>query len=159
MRTPITVHKLDETGREVWYYHGVVLDRTTTSLTLEARFDRQDLNFHGMLLRRGDRFVETYYSDRWYNVFAIYDVDDDHHKGWYCNITWPARIEANHVYAEDMALDPIITSDGEQIVVDEEEFAMLEISPEERQPALETWGHLQTVAAIWDGLFSLPQRG
>jgi len=82
MRTPITVHKLDETGREVWYYHGVVLDRTTTSLTLEAHFDRQDLDFHGMLLRRGDRFVETYYSDRWYNVFAIYDVDDDHHKCW-----------------------------------------------------------------------------
>jgi len=58
-----------------------------------------------------------------------------------------------------MALDPIITSDGEQIVVDEEEFAMLEISPEERQQALETWGHLQTVAAIWDGPLSLPQRG
>ena len=82
MRTPITVHKLDETGREVWYYPGVVLDRTTTSLTLEAHFDHQDLDFHGMLLRRGDRFVETYYSDRWYNVFAIYDVDDDHHKCW-----------------------------------------------------------------------------
>lgn len=52
MRTPITVYKLDETGREVCYYHGVVLDRTTTSLTLEARFNRQDLNFQGVLLRR-----------------------------------------------------------------------------------------------------------
>jgi hypothetical protein len=124
MRTPITVHKLDETGREVCHYHGLMLDRTTTSLTLEAHFDREGLDFHGMLLRRGDRFVETYYSDRWYNVFAIFDVDDDHHKGWYCNITRPASIEANHVYAEDLALDLIITSDGEQIVVDEEEFAV-----------------------------------
>ncbi|MCK5642801.1 MAG: DUF402 domain-containing protein [Gammaproteobacteria bacterium] len=52
------------------------------------------------------------------------DVDDDHHKGWYCNITRPARIEVKHVYAEDMALDPVITADGEQIVVDEEEYAV-----------------------------------
>ena len=155
MRTPITVHKLDETGCEVWRYDGVVIHRTTTSLTLEALFDRQDLEFQGMLLRRGDRFVETYYSDRWYNVFAIYDVDDDHHKGWYCNITRPARIEANHVYAEDLALDLIVTPDGERIVVDEEEFAMLEISPEERQQAWETLGRLQTMAAIRDGPFSV----
>ena len=54
----------------------------------------------------------------------IYDVDDDHHKSWYCNITRPARIEVKHVYAEDMALDPVITADGEQIVVDEEEYAV-----------------------------------
>ena len=154
MRTPITVHKLDETGREVWRYHGIVLDRTNTSLTLEAHFDREDVDFHGMLLQHGDRSVETYYSDRWYNVFAIYDVDDDHHKGWYCNITRPARIEAKHMYAEDLALDLIITSDGEQIVVDEEEFAMLEISPEERQQALKTLGHLQAMAAIRDGPFN-----
>ena len=153
MRTPITVHKLDETGREVWHYDGVVINRTPTSLTLEARFDRQDLEFQGVLLRRGDRFVETYYRDRWYNVFAIYDVDDDHHKCWYCNIARPARIEANHIYAEDLALDLIITPDGEQIVVDEEEFAMLEMPPEDRQWALEAMEHLQTMAAIRDGPF------
>lgn len=47
-----------------------------------------------------------------------------------------------------MALDPVITADGEQIVVDEEEFAMLEISPEERQPAMETLGHLQAMVTI-----------
>jgi len=159
MRTPITVHKLDENGREVWRYNGVVINRTTTSLTLEAHFDRQDLNLQGVLLRHGDRFVETHYSDRWYNVFAIYDVDDNHHKGWYCNITRPARIEANHIYTEDLALDLIITPDGEQIVVDEEEFAMLEISPEDRQQALETLEHLQEMAAIRYGPFIVPQQG
>ena len=154
MRTPITVHKLDETGREVWRYEGVVINRTPTSLTLEARFDRQDLEFKGVLLRRGDRFVETHYSDRWYNIFAIYDVDDDHHKCWYCNIARPARIEANHIYAEDLALDLIVTSDGEQIVVDEEEFVMLEISPEDRQQALETLGRLRVMAANREGPFN-----
>lgn len=89
----------------------------------------------------------------------IYDVDDDHHRGWYCNITRPARIEVKHLYAEDMALDPVITADGEQIVVDEEEYARLENSPEERQPPLETLEYLQAVAAIWDGPFSIPQWG
>ena len=56
--------------------------------------------------------------------------------------------------AEDLALDLIITSDREQIVVDEEEFAMLEISPEERQQALKALGHLQAMAAIRDGPFN-----
>ena len=58
-----------------------------------------------------------------------------------------------------MALDPVITADGEQIVVDEEEYVRLENSPEECQPPLETLGYLQTVAAIWDGPFSISQRG
>jgi hypothetical protein len=154
MRSTVTVHKLDDQGQEVWLYQGVVLERTSNSVKIEANYDRQDIDFFGLHLRRGDRFVETFYNDRWYNVFAIYDVEDNHFKGWYCNITRPARLEAEDVIAEDLALDLIVTPEGDTMVLDEDEFTSLEISAEERQRALETLGDLMAMAASKSGPFS-----
>ena len=59
---------------------------------LEAFFDRDDMELGYTVFKRGDRFVETYYDDRWYNVFAVYDRDDGGLMGWYCNICRPAVI-------------------------------------------------------------------
>ena len=47
--------------------------------------------------------METFYSDRWYNIFEIYDRDDDQFKGWYCNIGKPAMIEDDFVSYVDLA--------------------------------------------------------
>ena len=49
-------------------------------------------------LRRGDRFIETYYTDRWYNIFEIHAREDDRLKGWYCNIAKPAVMEAGNEF-------------------------------------------------------------
>jgi len=155
MTKHITVHKLNENGKEVWRYSGEVLERSDNSVTLQAQFDHDDLDFHRLQIRRGDRFIETFYSDRWYNIFAIYDVDDNHHKGWYCNIARPARLEAEDIFADDLALDLIVTPEGESLVLDEDEFAALEISPEEHQRALETLAELITMAANKSGPFGL----
>lgn len=155
MKSSVTVHKLNENGQEVWRYSGEVLERSDNSVTLQALFDHDDLDFHQLQIRRGDRFIETFYSDRWYNIFAIYDVYDNHHKGWYCNIARPARLEAEDVYADDLALDLIVTPEGETLVLDEDEFAALEISPEEHQRALETLAELMTMAANKSGPFGL----
>lgn len=146
MKTNITVHKLNEKGREVWRYAGEVLERTEYHVTLQAFFDHDDLDLHRLKIRRGDRFIETFYSDRWYNIFSIYDVEDNHHKGWYCNITRPARLEAEDVYADDLALDLIVAPDGESLVLDEDEFAALEISTEDRIQARRALVHLQQMA-------------
>ncbi len=153
MKLSVTVHKLNENGQEVWRYCGELLERSDNSVTLQALFDHDDLDFHRLQIRRGDRFIETFYSDRWYNIFAIYDVDDNHHKGWYCNIARPARLEAEDVYADDLALDLIVTPEGESLVLDEDEFAALEISPEEHQRALETLAELKAMAANKSGPF------
>jgi predicted RNA-binding protein associated with RNAse of E/G family len=155
MKSSVTVHKLNENGKEVWRYSGEVLERSDNSVTLQAQFDHDDLDFHRLQIRHGDRFIETFYSDRWYNIFAIYDVDDNHHKGWYCNIARPARLEAEDIFADDLALDLIVTPEGESLVLDEDEFAALEISPEEHQRALETLAELITMAANKSGPFGL----
>jgi len=147
------VHKLSPEGEELWRYEGTVLRRTGTSLTLEAVYDRSDEDFHGLILRHGDRFVETHYCDRWYNVFAVHDVDSGELKGWYCNIVRPARLEPEHIWSVDLALDLVVLPDGRWVVVDQDEFAELRLTAEEREKAAQALERLQGEAVQLQGEF------
>src|SRR5690606_19395595 len=89
----ITIVKNNHRGDEVWRYHGMVLARGQTWIKLEAYFDRPDRVTPYHIFRQGDRFVEWFYSDRWYSIFEMHDVDDDHLTGWYCNISRPRSEE------------------------------------------------------------------
>ena len=124
----ITVIKQNPDGQESWRYSGVVLKRSEDQLILEAFFDRDDMEYHGIRLCRGDRFIETYYFDRWYNIFEVHDRRDDRLKGWYCNISSPAVENDGLLIYRDYALDLLVFPDGRQIVLDENEFASLELS-------------------------------
>ncbi len=143
----ILVHKLDDRGREKLRYPGNVLVATPSSITLEAVFDLEDRSLGKIKLQRGDRFIETHYGDRWYNVFRIQDSRDDRLKGWYCNITRPARIESRHIYAIDLELDLVVLPNAEYQVLDEDEFEALQLSSEERQIALQALEELKTFAS------------
>ena len=133
MSQQVTVYKLDENGRHVWQYPAQILERQPNRIKVEAFFNRDDLALDYATFKRGDRFVETFYTDRWYNVFAVYDRDDGALKGWYCNVCRPARVEAAAVYCEDLALDVWVDADGQTLVLDEEVFAALDLSEEERR--------------------------
>lgn len=143
MADDITVSKLDINGRETWRYSGKVLERGETFVQLEALFDRDDAVFHGITLRRGDRFVEIFYSKRWYNIFEIYDRDEDTLKGWYCNIGFPAEIEDGRVSYRDLALDLLVFPDGRQFVLDENEFTELPLDEDQRRQARQALDELQ----------------
>ena len=121
----ITVIKHDHTGREVWRYSGRVLARGAGWVQLEARFNRPDVQTDYHTFREGDRFVEWFYTDRWYSIFEMHDVDDDRLVGWYCNISRPALIDADTVRADDLALDLFVAPNGTLTVLDEDEFAAL----------------------------------
>ena len=116
-----------------WQYEGVVLSRAENAITLEALFNRDDMPFMDIVLKRNDRFVETFYSDRWYNIFEIYDRDDGKFKGWYCNIGKPAIIEDDFVSYVDLALDLWVSADGVQTVLDEDEFEKLNLDDDLKQ--------------------------
>ncbi len=148
MSREVTVHKLDHTGNEVRSYRGRLLAEDGNRLLLEARFPLPDVRFGELVLRTGDRFVERFYLDRWYNVFAVHDADDDRLKGWYCNVTRPARFEpgGGDLYAEDLALDLVVYPDGRWLVFDVEEFAALPLAQEERQRCLDAITELQSLA-------------
>jgi protein associated with RNAse G/E len=130
--SPFTVYKLDHLGREVWQYPARVLERTSHSIRLEAYFNRDDMDLGYVVFKRGDRFIETFYSDRWYNVFAIYDRNNGAFKGWYGNVCRPAEIAETSVRCDDLALDVWVTPEGLSSVQDEEEFAALTILEKDR---------------------------
>src|SRR3989304_977255 len=126
----IKVQKKNPAGEVTYEYEGVLLSRDGNSITLEALFNREDMPFMDVVLKKGDRFVEHYYTDRWYNIFAVYDHDDGQIKGWYCNIGKPALIDEGVVSYVDLGLDLWVSVNGKQTVLDEDEFEKLDLNEE-----------------------------
>jgi len=132
----VKVQKKNPAGQVTYEYEGVVLKRDEHSIVLEALFDRADMQFMDVVFKTGDRFVEYYYTDRWYNIFAIHDREDGQIKGWYCNIGQPAVFEDGIVSYIDLALDLWVATDGTQTVLDEDEFENLKLNEELRTGAI-----------------------
>ena len=86
-------------------------------------------------LSYGDRFFERYYSNRWYNTFEIHDRDSNQIKCWYCNVSYPAELGEETILFRDLALDLLVYPDGRQHVLDEDEFALLELPDSDRTRA------------------------
>ncbi len=142
--TIITVHKLDHTGKEKIAYSGELISRNDNEIVLEAIFNYGPIEREYATLKPGDRFVEHFYADRWYNVFAIYE--GELFKGWYCNITRPAKFEGDHLYADDLALDYFLQPNGKEFILDEEEFNALGLDSKESAAAREALEELRSMA-------------
>lgn len=132
----IKVQKKNPAGEVTYEYEGILLSREDHTIVLEALFDRADMPFMDVVFKTGDRFVEYYYTERWYNIFAVHDRDDERVKGWYCNIGKPAVFEDGTVSYIDLALDLWVSTSGEQTILDEDEFESLELDEETRAGAL-----------------------
>ena len=143
MREAIKVLKKNQLGEVTWQYEGQVLRREANAVVLEAFFNRPDLPFMDVVFKQGDRFVETFYTDRWYNIFEVHDREEDTLKGWYCNIGKPAVLTGDSVSYEDLALDLWISAGGKQTVLDRDEFGALKLSDGEREQALAALSELQ----------------
>lgn len=141
----IKVLKKNPAEEVVWQYEGEVLRRAENEITLEALFNRDDMPFMDITLKRNDRFVETFYADRWYNIFEIYDRDDGKFKGWYCNIGKPAVIAEDFVSYVDLALDLWVSADGSQTVLDEDELEALGLDEALLQKVCDSLKELQEV--------------
>ncbi len=139
----LIIVKLNPQGEETWRYSGILLQRTDQAVLIEAHFNRDDLPFHGILLGRGDRFVEAYFTRRWYNIFEIHDRTTDELKGWYCNVTRPAVFFDGRIEYTDLALDLLVYPDGKMLLLDEDEFEELDLGIGERQRALAAAEELQ----------------
>lgn len=152
----ILIRKLNAAGEETYRWTGRVLARSETSITVEAffgRYDRLDLGY--TVFERGDRFVEHFYSDQWYNVFEIHAAGSGALRGWYCNLTRPARFTDSEITHEDLALDVWVNPDGTALVLDEDEFAALSLSDSERAAARAALAKVLRLAAQRAGPFAL----
>lgn len=147
-RMKLKVQKKNPEGEVTYEYEGILLDRDRDSITLEALFDREDKPFMDVVLKKGDRFVEFYYMDRWYNIFEIYDRDDGKIKGWYCNVGMPAKFDDEIVSYVDLALDLWVSVDGKQTVLDEDEFEGLNMTDRLREGALQGLNELKELFKV-----------
>lgn len=115
---------------------------------VRAVWQRPAVGSGDMLFATGDVLHEFFYSDRYYNVFALYDGAGPRLKGWYCNICRPARITPDTVYCEDLALDLWVAADGTQHVLDRDEYAALGLAADEAAACDAALAALQRLAAL-----------
>lgn len=142
-----TVFKCDVYGKVTWQYRGTILEQTDNRIVLKARFNRKDTPCMGIVIRQGDLFLETFILDKWYNIFEIHDQEDDHIKGWYCNIGRPAVLKENNLFYADLALDLWVTPDGAMHILDEDEFEALQLDGQERENALKALDEIKELFA------------
>lgn len=143
--TDVSVIKFDYSGKEVYRYDGKLRSSANGEFVVEAPFGMQRDTIHGIQMKLGDLFVETYYADRWYNIYEVHDVDDDRIKFWYCNVAFPAQLKDGQLSFRDLALDLFVYPDGRQEVLDEEEFEAMKLRSDERQHALDGLAQLKQV--------------
>jgi uncharacterized protein len=139
----ILIRKLDAQGLETFRYRGQVLARSPRGVLLEAVFTPERVVVDKMALLRGDRFVELYLNDRWYNILQMYRGSSPQIKGWYCNVARPAVFEDGQVSFIDLALDLLVYPDGRQVVLDKDEFEALALDAGTRKQALASLKALQ----------------
>lgn len=131
----ITVIKQNIFEEETWRYEATEILREESYVKLEARYNRADANIGRVHLKNNDRFLEVFFADRWFNIFEIHDREDDHLKGWYCDICKPAKIEETMIKYVDLKIDLIVYPDGSDDVLDEDEFISLDIDDKTRTQA------------------------
>ena len=137
--------KKDHTGRQVWEYEGQCVLKTEKAILFEARFNRQDLSFQGVLLREGDLFLELYPYGKWFNIYEIHDKDSGETKAWYCNVTRPVSIHGDVLSYDDLALDVFAYPDGKYVILDRDEFAKINISAADRNKATSGLEELEAI--------------
>jgi hypothetical protein len=132
----ITVVKCDSVGREVFRWKAKVLERGEQEILVEAHFGLENHFMGDIPLEPGDRFVESYYTDRWCNIFEVHSREADQLKCWYGNLSYPAEFGAEKITFRDLALDLLVRPDGRQELLDREEFENLVIPAEDRAKVL-----------------------
>ena len=130
------IHKCDHRGQPRVSYDGELIAHDGPRITLRARWTLPARTLPYVTLEPGDVFIETFYTDRWYNVFEIHGPDGTL-KGWYADICRPARLEGDALSWDDLALDIWMDPDGTMQILDQEEFAQVlrELPPTEAASA------------------------
>ncbi|MGK5632796.1 DUF402 domain-containing protein, partial [Streptomyces sp. URMC 123] len=97
----------------------------------------------------GDVFTEHYWRDRWYSVKEVRAASGAL-KGWYCDVTRPARVVPGTLVVEDLDLDLWLSADGRDVLrLDEDEFAesgLAERDPDAARRARQALDDLEAMA-------------
>ncbi|MFL5629050.1 MAG: DUF402 domain-containing protein [Ktedonobacteraceae bacterium] len=154
----ITVVKLSPLGEAKVQYRGEVIERLADRVVIQAYWSQPTKDLGYTSFEPGDSFREYYYTDRWFNIFDIASREGIR-KGWYCNIAQPAVIYDDHIEQVDLLLDVWVTSRGEILILDEDEFAAdTTLSQEQRAGAQKGLQALLAMIAARQETFSSVEK-
>ena len=144
----LTITKFKAEKTAPFSYPGEVIGLGPGSVTIKAFFNLDDRLVHGVIFKRGDLFIETYYKDRWYNIFEVHDRDTGLVKCWYCNVAQPAVFEKKAIWFIDLALDLMVFADQQKEVLDQDEFDLLNLPEDLFQAATAELEDLKKMAFV-----------
>lgn len=137
--TRVLVEKLPwEPDRPIVRYEGEIMTSSLPAPWVEVRAEwtLRDIDIAGLAFRVGDELREFFSPRHPFNAFAVY-APDGTLRGWYGNVTRPARLRRDDhglvLTWPDLVLDVVVLPDGTVIDLDEEELAesgMRESQPE-----------------------------
>lgn len=148
--TCVMVVKLAPDGSEVTRYPGEVVEAGVAApwLAVRARWVNRAVELDGLRFEPGDTLDEFFSPRHHFNVFAVF-APDGGLRGWYGNVTHPARLDATSepptVVWHDLYVDLVALVSGRATIRDEDELAAAGVA--EREPALAA-----TIAAARDEL-------
>lgn len=143
MGSVVTITKLDYTGRAVLTYTGELEQASADEVVVRCYWTSPQVVMVGFLtFAIGDILLEHFYRYEWFNIFKLF-TGSGRLKGWYCNLAEPVILTDSTIHWRDLALDLLISSDGEQAVMDEDEFEALQPSEELRRTAREVLATLR----------------
>ncbi len=125
--TPLTIVKLDPAGCEVTRYPGVVIDAGEPHpwVPVQARWVSRDYDLNGLLFIAGDTLHEFFSPADWFNVFSVF-TPEGQLRGWYANVTFPARLDIESepatLFWHDLYIDVVGLPVGRLVVRDEDEL-------------------------------------
>ena len=117
----ITVSKLNSLGEIKIQYKGEIVERLANGVIILAFWQHPMKDLGYTRFEPEDRFIEYYYTNRWFNIFDISTADGER-KGWYCNIAEPALIHDDQIKQIDLLLDVWVDPWGTPLLLDEDEF-------------------------------------
>ena len=119
-RLTVNLHKPHK-GATVTFTAELVRETPTYRL-VHARWGRPALDLGYVVFEPDDHFYEHYYTDRWYAIFELRSAGGAL-KGWYCNISHPARFTADTIESDDLDLDLFVSPDrARRLRLDVDEF-------------------------------------
>ncbi|WP_031509818.1 DUF402 domain-containing protein [Streptomyces megasporus] len=152
MLTPggaVTVVLLKSRDRQVRYPATVVRDDGVHAVVRAPWAGPPVRDFGFVRFERGDVFTEHYWRDRWFSVKEVRAADGGL-KGWYCDITRPARVAGEALTTWDLELDLWVSADRSAVLrLDEDEFeaeGLADREPEAAERARRALDELEELA-------------
>ena len=153
----ITVQLLKPAKNQVIEFPALLLRQANGEIVVQAEWTRPRLDLGYVVFETGDLFIEHYYLDQWYTIYAIFSAQRLL-KGWYCNVVRPAHFDNATLRSEDLEIDLFVSPDRQTLLtLDMDEFnARLfeQHDPPTHQAALAALAELQQLARTGAGPFA-----